>query len=173
MLFGLKESQAILLASPIDTETKMNRINVISFYAQNYADLVRSELNEFLTESTDDHKRVNKFVLIYILKMASQSLSLLNLLLNDCLNKSTNSELEFEMLNTKHILPYLIENDAVVISNLFNAIEQVNNGIVVYDILINLIQWLVYQTSLCAESNVEIKAVENCFVSIFFIFILK
>lgn len=168
LLFELKESQPTLL-SPIDNQAKLNRINVINFFATNYSDLVRTELNEFLIESTDERNRINKFVLIYVLKMTSQSPALLNLLLNDCLNKLDDEENNYHMINIKHILPYIFENDSNVINQLYNAIEQVNSSITVFDLIVNLIDWMIYENNVIEDGSEEknqMKIVESCIVTI-------
>jgi hypothetical protein len=166
LLFGLKESQPTLL-SPIDNKNKLNRINVINFFATNYSDLVQTELNEFLIESTDEKNRINKFVLIYVLKMTSQAPALLNLLLNDCLNKLDNDDNKYQMINLKFILPYIIENDLNVINHFYNAIEQVNSNITVFDLIVNLIDWMIYENNVIEDGSEEknqMKIIESCVV---------
>ena len=188
LLFGLKESAATLPQPPQQPQAqqpppsaqqqqqqqRLSRINIINFYALNYAELVRAEVASLLAESrVDAERRVNKFVLVFVLRMAAQSTAMLHLLLNDvqqlAFAPNNANQRQRDRIDVAYLIPYVLECDTCVIDHMFASIEQLNNSVAVYDLLVGLLDWLNAQCcsiELGDEARLnEFKMIQACIVS--------
>lgn len=118
---------------------KLNRINVINFYASNFSTIVKNSLVEFLNEIQTESNLAKKSSLIYLLAISSVCPSLANLILNEMLSdESEHGSKMLEFLN--ECVTDL--NDSDFLKNFVDSIKQISNSIAVFDLIFNSIEWL-------------------------------
>jgi hypothetical protein len=154
LTYGFKEhSTDSKLHQQQQQQQKLLRINVINFYSSSYPYIVCKQIIDFLASQNSDEKR------IFLLKLAAQSQGLLNILLNQMLDSySSQNPLETQL---KHFLA----NENAIKNDLFECLTQLNNSTAVYDLTLNILEWLSTQNeSSSAKPNSESKRIIDSIV---------
>jgi hypothetical protein len=147
-------------------QQKLSLISVVNFYALNFSNMVKAKIKTLISDESDEKLKLKKSMLIYLLRASSQSAALLNLLLDDMLNKKDNfvidDELDDKLLN--YLLSYLIaSNDPLVISNLFSCLKQINNSVAIFDLISSVLDWFTSQSEPSAKHNM-VNTAQNIIV---------
>jgi uncharacterized protein YejL (UPF0352 family) len=158
LLAGLKEAKLnspnkqLTLQQQQQLKKKLARINFINFYALNYAEVVKSELETVMRDSLEQDERSSKSTLVYVLRLMAQSPALLNLVLNELLAQITNKTGKTYI---EYLRSYVRERDQLVISHLCAALRQMNNGLATFELLFTFLEWLSERDAAEEETKFE------------------
>jgi hypothetical protein len=157
LAFSFKELSEVGLQS--EPQIQLPRINVINFYAQNYSNLARDSILAFLVNLEGEEVFAN--ALSFVLRTASQSAPLLNILANEVLDKTNHENKLAEYLTSQLVL-----NEKIISNDLFNAIKSMKNSASVYDLMSSLLDWLTSQ-GYEGNSSPEFLKLKNIMVRFF------
>lgn len=121
---------------------KLNRINVINYYALNFSTIVKNVISTFMDEQASSNDTKKSF-LTYILALSSVCPALTNLMLNEILSEESEYAIKcFQFMNDSLISSSTSTSNLDLTKYFIECLKQLGNNIAAYDLLSRSIEWV-------------------------------